>query len=45
VSSFDGRIAAELRLWDARQQGLLCPFQYFGLADDVDLSGVTWQRV
>ncbi len=41
---FDGRIAAELRLWDALQQGLLCPFQYFGLADDVDLSGVVWQR-
>ena len=41
---FDGRIAAELRLWDALQQGLLCPFQYFGLADDVDLSGVRWQR-
>jgi superfamily II DNA or RNA helicase/HKD family nuclease len=41
---FDGRIAAELRLWDALQQGLLCPFQYFGLADGVDLSGVMWQR-
>jgi len=38
---FDGRLAAELRLWDALQQQLLCPFQYFGLADDVDLSGVT----
>src|SRR5579859_212219 len=41
---FDGRIAADLRLWDALQQGLLCPFQYFGIADDVDLSGVVWQR-
>jgi superfamily II DNA or RNA helicase len=41
---FDGRIAADLRLWDALQQGLLCPFQYFGIADDVDLSGIVWQR-
>ncbi len=41
---FDGRIAAELRLWDALQQGLLCPFQYFGIADNVDLSRVTWRR-
>lgn len=41
---FDGRIAAELRLWDALQQQLLCPFQYFGISDDVDLSQVTWQR-
>ena len=41
---FGGRIAAELRLWDALQQGLLCPFQYFGIADETDLSRVTWQR-
>jgi len=41
---FDGRIAVELRLWDALDQGLLCPFQYFGVSDGVDLSGVTWSR-
>ncbi|MEA2645697.1 MAG: hypothetical protein QOE92_780 [Chloroflexota bacterium] len=41
---FDGRIAIELRLWDAIQQDLLCPFQYFGIADDVDLSEVRWSR-
>ncbi|MHB8507323.1 MAG: DUF3427 domain-containing protein [Candidatus Dormibacteria bacterium] len=41
---FDGRIAVELRLWDAIQQDLLCPFQYFGIADDVDLSAVKWSR-
>jgi superfamily II DNA or RNA helicase len=41
---FDGRIAVELRLWDALQQELLCPFQYFGLADDVDLSAIEWKR-
>lgn len=41
---FDGHIAVELRLWDALEQGLLCPFQYFGVADDVDLSRLTWSR-
>jgi superfamily II DNA or RNA helicase/HKD family nuclease len=41
---FDGRIAVELRLWEALDRGLLCPFQYFGLHDDVDISGVTWRR-
>ncbi len=41
---FDGHIAAELRLWDALERGLLCPFQYFGLSDNTDLSGVAWSR-
>jgi superfamily II DNA or RNA helicase/HKD family nuclease len=41
---FAGRIAAELRLWDALEQCLLCPFQYFGLADVVDLESVEWRR-
>jgi superfamily II DNA or RNA helicase len=41
---FGGRIAVELRLWEALDRGLLCPFQYFGLHDDVDVSGVTWRR-
>ena len=41
---FDGRIAVELRLWEALERSLLSPFQYFGVADDVDLSGVTWKR-
>jgi superfamily II DNA or RNA helicase/HKD family nuclease len=42
---FDGRIASELRLWDAMDQGLLTPFQYFGIgegADVVDYSNVEW---
>lgn len=43
-SWFGGRIAAELRLWEALDRGLLCPFQYFGLHDNVDLSEVTWRR-
>jgi superfamily II DNA or RNA helicase/HKD family nuclease len=41
---FGGRIAVELRLWDALERGLLCPFQYFGVHDGTDLSGVQWSR-
>ena len=41
---FDGRIAVELRLWDALDRGLLSPFQYFGLHDGTDLSRVQWSR-
>ncbi len=41
---FDNRIAAEIRLPDAINRRLLCPFQYFGLSDSVDLSGVSWTR-
>jgi superfamily II DNA or RNA helicase len=41
---FDGRIAAELRLWKALDQGLLAPFQYFGIGGAPDVSGVRWIR-
>lgn len=44
VDWFDGHIAVELRLWEAVDQGLLCPFQYFGIADEVDVSQVRWTR-
>ena len=40
---FDGRIAAELRLPEAIDRKLLCPFQYFGVTDDVDYSKLTWK--
>ena len=40
---FDGRIAYESRLWDALDHGLLCPFHYFGINDDTDLSAVGFQ--
>ena len=43
-SFFDGRTAAELRLWDALGADLLCPFHYFGVADGTDLRQVTWSR-
>jgi superfamily II DNA or RNA helicase/HKD family nuclease len=39
---FDGRIAFELRLWDALDQQLLAPFTYFGVADGTDFSAVEW---
>lgn len=41
---FDRRVAVELRLWEAIDQGFLVPFQYFGVADGTDLTSVTWRR-
>ena len=35
---FDGRIAAELRVWDAIDQQYLVPFTYFGIHDGLDLT-------
>ncbi|XOQ51899.1 MAG: DUF3427 domain-containing protein [Succiniclasticum sp.] len=39
---FGSHIAAEIRLPDAIERRLLCPFHYFGVADTVDLSGLRW---
>lgn len=36
-SYFEGRIAAEIRLWEAIERKLLSPFHYFGVTDNVDL--------
>ncbi len=44
LGHFDGRIAAELRLWDAIDQQYLVPFDYFGISDGLDLSEVPWRR-
>lgn len=41
---FDGRIAAELRVWDAIDQQYLVPFSYFGVHDGTDLTGIPWTR-
>ncbi len=41
---FGGRVAAEIRLWEALDRQLLCPFQYFGIHDSIDLSSVSWRR-
>lgn len=41
---FEGRIAAEMRLWEALDNKLLSPFHYFGISDTTDLSSVEWKR-
>lgn len=41
---FEGRIAAEMRLWEALENDLLSPFHYFGISDNTDLSAVRWKR-
>lgn len=41
---FDDRIAAEIRLPEAIDRKLLCPFQYFGVTDNVDLDELKWTR-
>ncbi|MFD4349505.1 DUF3427 domain-containing protein [Streptomyces coelicoflavus] len=41
---FDGRIAAEMRLWEALENDLLSPFHYFGIPDGTDLTNLTWQK-
>lgn len=41
---FEGRIAAELRLWDAVDQHRLVPFVYYGVHDGLDLRDLPWRR-
>ncbi|EYF08304.1 DUF3427 domain-containing protein [Chondromyces apiculatus] len=41
---FEGRIAAELRLWDAIDQQSLAPFVYYGIHDGLDLRNVPFRR-
>lgn len=41
---FEGRVAAELRLWDALDQQLLCPFHYFGIYDPTEIDQIAWKR-
>ncbi|MFG2308432.1 DUF3427 domain-containing protein [Streptomyces sp. NPDC048566] len=41
---FEGRIAAEMRLWEALENDLLCPFHYFGIPDGTDLRGIGWKN-
>lgn len=40
---FGDRIAAEIRLPEAIDRKLLCPFQYFGVTDTVDLRSLKWR--
>lgn len=44
LSDFCNRIAAEIRLPQAMKNKLLCPFQYFGITDVVDLSKLNWRN-
>ena len=39
---FNNRIAAEIRLPEAIDRKLLCPFQYFGVTDNIDLDNLKW---
>lgn len=39
---FNNRIAAEIRLPETIDRKLLCPFQYFGVTDTVDLDHLKW---
>lgn len=41
---FNNRIAAEIRLPEAIERKLLCPFQYFGLTDNIDLNSLAWNK-
>lgn len=42
LTYFSNRIAAEIRLPEAIDRKLLCPFQYFGVTDTVDLDSLKW---
>jgi len=44
LEDFCGRIAAEIRLPEALNKKLLCPFQYFGITDSIDLRNVKWEK-
>jgi superfamily II DNA or RNA helicase len=37
-------IAADIRLPEALNRKLLCPFQYFGVSDTIDLSDLQWKN-
>jgi len=41
---FHNKIAAEIKLPEALNRKLLCPFQYFGISDSVDLTQIAWER-
>lgn len=41
---FDHGISAEIRLPQAIEDGLLCPFQYYVVYDPVSLENVTWRN-
>lgn len=44
LKDFCNTIAAEIRLPEALNRKLLCPFQYFGITDSIDLSNAEWKN-
>ncbi|PRZ26064.1 DUF3427 domain-containing protein [Flavobacterium granuli] len=44
LDDFCGTIAAEIRLPEALNKKLLCPFQYFGITDSIDLRHIKWNK-
>src|SRR5205823_7459639 len=44
AADFGNRFAAEIRLPEALEEKLLCPFHYFGVADPVSLEGDQFWR-
>lgn len=44
LKDFSNKIAAEIRLPEALNRKLLCPFQYFGITDSIDLSNASWSN-
>ncbi|MDC0088328.1 DEAD/DEAH box helicase family protein, partial [Akkermansiaceae bacterium] len=44
VKDFDFPLAAEIRLAEALEKKLLCPFHYYAISDNVDFSSVKWSR-
>lgn len=44
LKDFSNKIAAEIRLPEALNRKLLCPFQYFGITDSIDLSDASWRN-
>jgi len=44
LNDFCDVIASEIRLPEALNRKLLCPFQYFGISDNVDLKNIKWQN-
>lgn len=44
LTDFCGEVAAEIRLPEALNRKLLCPFQYFAVSDSIDISNVNWKN-
>jgi superfamily II DNA or RNA helicase/HKD family nuclease len=41
----DGTPAVTLRLWDALDQELLAPFEYYATHDNIDLTNIQWKQI